>query len=70
MAFQPNSATLWPGSVIHGYDAQFGHLNPLSAKLAPVTTTRDEVLQKGKKRKLLWVIPMGGKKDKNSDSDE
>ena len=40
------------------------------AKLAPVTTTRDEVLQKGKKRKLLWVIPMGGKKDKNSDSDE
>ncbi len=30
------------------------------AKLAPVTTTRDEVLRKGKKRKLLWVIPLGG----------
>ena len=39
------------------------------AKLAPVTTTRDEVLEKGKKRKLLWVIPMGkkgGDKDKDN----
>lgn len=37
VAFQPNSATLWPGVVVHGYDAQFGHLNPLSAKLGPST---------------------------------
>jgi peptidyl-prolyl cis-trans isomerase SurA len=43
------------------------------AKLAPVTTTREEVL-KGKKKKLLWLIPMGGgkdkDKDKNSDGDK
>ena len=31
------------------------------AKLAPVTTTRDEVLTQ-KKRKLLWMIPIGKKK--------
>ena len=44
------------------------------AKLAPVTTTRDEVLEKGKKRKLLWMIPIGTKggkddKDKKADPD-
>jgi peptidyl-prolyl cis-trans isomerase SurA len=41
------------------------------AKLAPVTTTRDEVLKKGKKKKLLWMIPLpGGKeKDKAGDAD-
>lgn len=44
------------------------------AKLAPVTTTRDEVLEKGKKRKLLWMIPMGtkggkDKKQKKADKD-
>jgi thiol-activated cytolysin len=37
VAFQPNSATLWPGVVVHGHAAQFGHLNPLSAKLGPST---------------------------------
>src|SRR5690606_34979502 len=37
VALQPNSATLWPGVVVHGHDAQFGHLNPLSAKLGPST---------------------------------
>jgi len=41
------------------------------AKLAPVTTTRDEVLKKGKKKKLLWMIPLpgGGDKDKGGDAD-
>lgn len=38
------------------------------AKLAPVTTTREEVL-KSKKRKLLWLIPIGSKKDKDKDGD-
>ncbi len=37
------------------------------AKLAPVTTTREEVL-KNKKKKLLWLIPLGGKKNKDADS--
>ena len=37
VAFQPNSATLWPGVVIHGKDAQYGQLNPLAVDLAPVT---------------------------------
>ena len=40
------------------------------AKLAPVTTTRAEVLAKKKKRRLLWVIPFpggGGDKDKKKD---
>ncbi len=37
VAFQPNSATLWPGSVISGADAQYGVLNPLGVELAPVT---------------------------------
>lgn len=42
------------------------------AKLAPVTTTKDEVLSKGKKRKLLWLIPLpgGGDKDKDADAAE
>ena len=38
------------------------------AKLAPITTTRAEVLAKKKKRRLLWVIPLpggGGDKDKD-----
>ncbi len=38
------------------------------AKLAPVTTTREEILAKKKKRRLLWVIPLpggGGDKDKD-----
>ncbi len=36
------------------------------AKLAPVTTTRDELLSKKKKKKLLWLIPMGGGGDDDS----
>ncbi|MFO0762274.1 MAG: thiol-activated cytolysin family protein [Byssovorax sp.] len=36
VAFQPNSATLWPGVVIRGKDAQEGLLTPLGVKLAPV----------------------------------
>jgi hypothetical protein len=41
------------------------------AKLAPVTTTKEEVLSKGKKRKLLWLIPLpGGGKDKDADAAE
>ena len=40
------------------------------AKLAPVTTTREEVL-KNKKKKLLWMIPMGGgDKSKSKDAGE
>ncbi len=36
------------------------------AKLAPVTTTRDEVVNRKKKRRLLWVIPLpGGGGDKS-----
>jgi len=39
------------------------------AKLAPVTTTKEEVLNKKKKRRLLWVIPLpGGGGDKDQDS--
>ena len=37
------------------------------AKLAPVTTTREEVLRKKKKRRLLWVIPLPGGGDKDKD---
>jgi parvulin-like peptidyl-prolyl isomerase len=37
------------------------------AELAPVTTTRDEVLSKKKKRRLLWIIPLGGGGDKDKD---
>ena len=38
------------------------------ANLTAVTTTREEVL-KSKKKKLLWIIPMGGGKDKDKDKD-
>ena len=37
VAFQPNSATLWPGVVVKGADAQEGLLTPIGVKLAPVT---------------------------------
>lgn len=37
VAFQPNSATLWPGNVVRGIDAQAGLLTPVGVKLAPVT---------------------------------
>lgn len=37
VAFQPNSATLWPGDVVTGADAQQGLLTPVGVKLAPVT---------------------------------
>jgi thiol-activated cytolysin len=37
VAFQPNSATLWPGVVVRGADAEKGLLTPLSASRAPVT---------------------------------
>lgn len=36
-AFQPNSATLWPGTVVRGADAQEGLLTPIGVELAPVT---------------------------------
>ena len=39
------------------------------AKLAPVTTTREEILSKKKKRRLLWVIPLPGGGGKNKDKD-
>lgn len=37
VAFQPNSASLWPGLVVRGEDAQTGLLTPVGVKLAPVT---------------------------------
>jgi thiol-activated cytolysin len=37
VAFQPNSATLWPGSVLRGDDAANGLLTPVGVDLAPVT---------------------------------
>jgi len=37
------------------------------ANLAPVTTTRDEVINKKKKRRLLWVIPLPGGGGKSND---
>ncbi|NUO51096.1 MAG: hypothetical protein HOV80_19745 [Polyangiaceae bacterium] len=37
VAFQPNSATLWPGTVVRGADAQNGLLTPIGVDLAPVT---------------------------------
>ena len=37
VALQPNSATLWPGTVVRGADAAAGLLTPLGATLAPVT---------------------------------
>ena len=42
------------------------------SKLAPITTTREEVLAKKKKRRLLWVIPLpgGGKNKKDKDKDK
>ena len=42
------------------------------SKLAPVTTTREEVLAKKKKRRLLWVIPLpgGGKNKKDKDKNQ
>lgn len=37
VAFAPNSATLWPGVVVRGADAQEGLLTPIGVKLAPMT---------------------------------
>jgi len=37
VAFQPNSATLWPGAVVRGKDAEAGLLTPVGVDLAPVT---------------------------------
>ena len=37
VALQPNSATLWPGSIVRGADAAHGLLTPVGAPLAPVT---------------------------------
>lgn len=37
VAFQPNSATLWPGLVVRGAEAQQGLLTPIGVNLAPVT---------------------------------
>ncbi|MBK6519731.1 MAG: thiol-activated cytolysin family protein [Polyangiaceae bacterium] len=37
VSFQPNSATLWPGVVVQGRDAQNGLLTPVGVDLAPVT---------------------------------
>ncbi|MBN4050216.1 thiol-activated cytolysin family protein [Desulfobulbus sp. AH-315-M07] len=37
VAFQPNSATLWPGVVVIGADAEHGLLTPVGVGLAPVT---------------------------------
>ncbi|MEM6994317.1 MAG: thiol-activated cytolysin family protein [Myxococcota bacterium] len=37
IAFQPNSATLWPGNVVRGEDAQHGILTPIGLPRAPMT---------------------------------
>lgn len=37
IAFQPNSATLWPGNVVRGDDAQLGQLTPIGLPRAPMT---------------------------------
>jgi thiol-activated cytolysin len=37
IAFQPNSASLWPGSVIQGNDAQNGFFTPVGVARAPMT---------------------------------
>ena len=37
VAFQPNSATLWPGAIVKGADAQYGLLTPISLERAPLT---------------------------------
>lgn len=36
VAFQPNSATLWPGNVVQGADAMEGLLTPVPVELAPI----------------------------------
>ncbi|MBL9028332.1 MAG: thiol-activated cytolysin family protein [Myxococcales bacterium] len=36
VAFQPNSATLWPGVIVRGEDAANGVLTPVGVPLAPV----------------------------------
>lgn len=36
IAFQPNSATLWPGNVVRGDDAQLGQLNPIGLPRQPM----------------------------------
>ncbi len=36
IAFQPNSATLWPGNVVRGDDAQYGQLTPIGLPRAPM----------------------------------
>lgn len=37
VAFQPNSATLWPGNVVRGDDAKRGILTPVGVSRAPLT---------------------------------
>ncbi|MBW2276854.1 MAG: thiol-activated cytolysin family protein [Deltaproteobacteria bacterium] len=37
IAFQPNSAALWPGSVVQGGDAQDGFFTPVGVARAPIT---------------------------------
>jgi thiol-activated cytolysin len=37
VALQPGSATLWPGTVVRGADAEHGVLTPVGVELAPVT---------------------------------
>ena len=36
IAFQPNSATLWPGNVVRGDDAQYGQLTPIGLPRSPM----------------------------------
>jgi thiol-activated cytolysin len=37
VALQPGSATMWPGNVVRGKDAENGVLTPVGVELAPVT---------------------------------
>lgn len=37
VAFQPNSATLWPGTIVRGDEATHGILTPIGVDLAPIT---------------------------------
>jgi hypothetical protein len=37
VAFQPNSATLWPGNIVQGDDAQYGLLTPIGLTRSPMT---------------------------------
>lgn len=37
VTFQPNSATLWPGSIVEGYDASMGLLTSITLPRAPLT---------------------------------